>query len=288
VWGLTSLFAFVKWNYHSKDLTDNLAFYIIDVYPVVKFDRYWVVIINYFSRISTTGMLTKRQQKILNTVIKEYTKTGQPVSSQLLEKKHDFGIKPAMIRIEMQKLTDKGYLLQPHTSAGRVPTDKAYRFFVDGILGREFPLNERMTKIEEIFREEKDIFRLADRLTKFMAEETSSLAILDLPERDFIFKEGWEELLKETELFERDFFSDFAKAIEQFEQSFKDFEFNSGIKVYIGKESKVPKAKNLSVISAKCKLPNKEKATLTLVGPKRMDYNRNLSLVQSLNKYLER
>ena len=232
-------------------------------------------------------MLTKRQEKILNTVIKEYIKTGEPVSSQLLEKKHDFGIKPAMIRIEMQKLTDKGYLFQPHTSAGRVPTDKSYRFFVDNLLNKEPSLNERMSKIEEIFREEEDIFRLANRLTKFLAEETSSLAISNLPERDIVFKEGWEELLKEAEFFERDFFADFAKSIERFEESFKDLEVNSGVKVYIGKETKVPKAKNLSVISSKCKLPNKEKATLTLVGPKRMDYNRNLNLVQSLNKYLE-
>jgi len=245
-------------------------------------------------------MLTKRQKKILNTIIKEYIEKGEPVSSQLLEKKHDFGIRPAMIRIEMQKLTDKGYIFQPHTSAGRVPTDKGYRFFVDNLLAqqnflsenlsgreKEFPLNERMKKIEEIFREEEDVFRLANRLTKFLAEETSSLAILNLPERDLIFKEGWEELLKEAEFFEQDFFADFARVIEQFEQSFKDLRVNSGIKVYIGKETKVPKAKNLSVISSKCKLPNKEKATLTLVGPKRMDYNRNLGLVQSLNKFLE-
>ncbi len=243
-------------------------------------------------------MLTKRQQKILNTVIKEYIGTGEPISSQLLEKKHDFGIKPAMIRIEMQKLTDGGYLLQPHTSAGRVPTDKAYRFFVDNLLTRQnlkenlggqggLSFNERVGEIEEIFRED-DILKLADRLTKFIAEETSSLAILNLSERDFIFKEGWEELLKESESFERDFFSDFAETIEKFEESFDDFKINSGIKVFIGKENPVRKAKNLSVISSKCKFPNKEKATLTLVGPKRMDYNRNLSLIQSLNKFLER
>ena len=232
-------------------------------------------------------MLTKRQKKILNAVIKEYIETGEPVSSQLLEKKHDFGIGSAMIRVEMQKLTDRGYLLQPHTSAGRIPTDKSYRFFVDNLLQKEFPINDRTERIEEIFKEEGDIFKLASHLTKFLAEETSSLAILNLPERDFIFKEGWEELLKEAESFEQDFFSEFAGAIEKFEESFNDLKINSGIRVLIGKENPVKKAKNLSVISSKCKLPNKEKATLTLVGPKRMDYNRNLSLVQSLNKFLE-
>ena len=232
-------------------------------------------------------MLTKRQQKILNAVIKEYIEIGEPISSQLLEKKHDFGIGSAMIRVEMQKLTDRGYLLQPHTSAGRAPTDKSYRIFVNRIIEKHFSIDKDMEKIEEIFEEENDIFKLASHLTKFLAEETSSLAILNLPERDFIFKEGWEELLKEAESFEQDFFSDFAGVIEKFEESFNDLKINSGIRVFIGKENPVKKAKNLSVISSKCKLPNKEKATLTLVGPKRMDYNRNLSLVQSLNKFLE-
>lgn len=232
-------------------------------------------------------MLTKRQQKILNTVTKEYIEIGEPVSSQLLEKKYDFGIGSAMIRIEMQKLTDKGYLLQPHTSAGRIPTDKSYRFFVDKILEKEFPIDTEMDKIEEIFSGESDVFKLVSRLTSFMAEETSSLAIFNLPERNFMLKEGWEDLLKEAEFEEQEFLSDFVKTIETFEKGFKNLEINSGINVFIGKENLVPKAKNLSVISAKCNLPNKEKATLTLVGPKRMDYNRNLGVVQSLNNYLK-
>ena len=80
---------------------------------------------------------TERQQKILNTIIEEYINSAQPISSQLLEKKHNFGLSPATIRIEMQKLTDAGFLYQPHTSAGRVPTDEGYRFFVDDLLEKK-------------------------------------------------------------------------------------------------------------------------------------------------------
>src|SRR4030042_6643044 len=79
--------------------------------------------------------LTERQEKILDIALREYVATAQPVSSQELLKKHDFGVSPATIRNEMQKLTDKGYLLQPHTSAGRIPTDKGYRFFVNKLTG---------------------------------------------------------------------------------------------------------------------------------------------------------
>ncbi|MFC1630230.1 hypothetical protein ACFL06_01695, partial [Patescibacteria group bacterium] len=78
--------------------------------------------------------ITERQENILNKIVKEYVQSAQPVSSKLLEKKGNFGISPASLRIEMQKLTDNGYLLQPHTSAGRIPTDKGYRYFVNKLL----------------------------------------------------------------------------------------------------------------------------------------------------------
>ena len=67
----------------------------------------------------------------MDTIIREYIQSARPVSSQYLGEKYDFGICPASIRIEMQKLTDDGFLTQPHTSAGRIPTDKGYRLFVD-------------------------------------------------------------------------------------------------------------------------------------------------------------
>ncbi len=76
-------------------------------------------------------MITDRQADILNEIIKEYIKLASPVSSHSLEKKKGLNISSATIRNEMQKLTDEGYLCQPHTSAGRLPTDKGYRFFVD-------------------------------------------------------------------------------------------------------------------------------------------------------------
>ncbi|MBA4320031.1 MAG: heat-inducible transcriptional repressor HrcA, partial [Flavobacterium sp.] len=83
-------------------------------------------------------MLTERQTEILNRLIQEYIYSAKPVSSQLLEKKHNFGICPAMLRIEMQKLTEQEFLFQPHTSAGRTPTDKGYRFFVDKLFETGF------------------------------------------------------------------------------------------------------------------------------------------------------
>ena len=88
--------------------------------------------------------ITLRQGQILEKITREYIRLARPVSSQLLEEKYKLGICPATIRIEMQRLTDEGYLYQPHTSAGRVPTDKGYRFFVDNLLKKEIADREKI------------------------------------------------------------------------------------------------------------------------------------------------
>lgn len=234
--------------------------------------------------------VTDRQGEILNRIVQEYIELAQPISSRWLEKKYDFDICPATIRIEMQKLTDKGFLYQPHTSAGRIPTDRGYRFFVDNLLESEISERfEEIFKIEEIFKElEADIFKWATRLTKFLAEESSNFAILKLLERDFVWKEGWEKVLENPEFEERYLISDFTKLLANFEENIGDLKINSGIKIYIGRENPFPKAENFSIISSKCYLPDKEGGIISLLGPKRMAYDRNIGLINSLTKLMEK
>jgi len=244
--------------------------------------------------------ITERQGKILNSIVTDYINLAQPISSEFLEKKYNFGICPASIRIEMQKLTDKGFLFQPHTSAGRVPTDKGYRFFVDNLLKSEIPEFEDVLEIEDIFRGAgKDIFKLASRLTKFLAEQSSNFTILNLLDRDFLLKEGWEEILQEPEFEEKDLISNFTELLESFEENIESLKVNpvrnrkflngvnSEIKVYIGKENPFSKTKDFSIISSRCYLPEGEEGIISLLGPKRMAYDKNISLINSLVRALE-
>jgi len=233
--------------------------------------------------------ITERQGEILNRIVEDYIGLAQPISSEFLEKKHKFSVSPATIRIEMQRLTDGGFIFQPHTSAGRVPTDKGYRFFVDNLLKSEISEFEDVFEIEDIFQKAgKDIFKLASRLTKFLAEESSSLTILNLLERDFFWKEGWEEILREPEFEEKDLISHFTKLLESFEENIENLKINSGIKIYIGKENPFSKTKDFSIISSRCHLPEGEEGIISLLGPKRMAYDRNISLINSFKKILEK
>jgi len=226
--------------------------------------------------------ITERQIKILNQIVGDYIDLALPISSEFLEEKHRFGICPATIRIEMQKLTDKGYLFQPHTSAGRVPTDKGYRFFVDSLLEKKLEELE----IEDWFESEiKDTIRFIQSLTKNLASASEALALSYLEREKIFWKEGWEEILKQPEFEKKNYLTNFAEFLENFEENIEDFEINSGIKIYIGRENPFKKAKDFSIIISKCHFP--DEGIISLLGPKRMAYNRNISLVNSLIKTLE-
>ncbi len=83
----------------------------------------------------TTDLLSPRQQKILKIVISEYIRTGVPIGSKTLVKKYTLGVSSATVRNEMALLEEQAFLTQPHTSAGRIPTEKGYRYFVEKLMG---------------------------------------------------------------------------------------------------------------------------------------------------------
>jgi transcriptional regulator of heat shock response len=231
--------------------------------------------------------LSERQKTILEKIIEDYVALAQPVSSLELERKHDFGIRPAMLRIEMERLTDKGYLFQPFVSSGRVPTDKAYRFFVNSILERGVPEFSGIKTISAIMTQERqDLFKLASEMVRFLAHSSSSLALFSLPEKEILLKDGWEEIVREPEFANRDFFAGFADFLDEFEEDSQRLEINEGVNVFVGQENPLDKNGEFSLISCRCRLPGRQRGVLSLVGPKRMSYERNISLVDSLIKIL--
>jgi len=122
----------------------------------------------------------------LNVLIEEHTKTAEPIGSKFLAKKKGLDVSPATIRNELQKLTEMGYIYQPHTSAGRVPEEKALRYFLDKI----FP-NEEKKITEFIFREVRitkrkieDELKLAEELRNSLEEMLLMLDFEYLPEKD--------------------------------------------------------------------------------------------------------
>ena len=252
---------------------------------------------------------TERQKEILNSIIETHIKFAEPVSSKFLEEKYRFGICPATIRIEMQKLTEEGFIFQPHTSAGRVPTDKGYRFFVDDLFerkslrkGTDFEGEEDKSSSyhfavareckDWIEKEMTDSIKIIQAVTKNLASISSNLALAYLPDLEILWKEGWEEIIKEPEFEEKKAsIDDFIEMINSFEEEIGSLKINSNndssIRVYIGKENPFPKAREFSTIVSRCHFPKEENGILAIFGPKRMDYNKNIGLMDHLVRLLE-
>ncbi len=222
--------------------------------------------------------LSERRKEILDSIIETYIRTADPVSSKFLEKKYDFGICPATIRIEMQKLTDDGFIFQPHTSSGRVPTDKGYRFYVDNLKPKS-----GIRELSPIEREMNDSFKFFQNLTKRIAELTSNLALTYFPEEDVFFKEGWDSIFKEPEFEDADLVPKFAEMVENMEREIEEFKKIDFPQVFIGRENQLPGAQEFSTIISKIHLPEGKEGTVVIFGPKRMDYNKNVEVVKSLN-----
>ncbi|MGM0438850.1 MAG: DeoR family transcriptional regulator [Patescibacteria group bacterium] len=237
--------------------------------------------------------LTNRQRRILEIVVKDYIDIVEPISSHYIETNYDLGVSPATIRNDLKALVEKGYLLQPHTSAGRIPADKGYRYFVNKLLRRKRELKrnrnleERVRMMEERVQNEVNFLR---ELTGFLAGLSSSLTYSYLKDKNLLWKEGFEETLHDPEFKEVEkiySFLNFAKEFEQkFEQKFSRDLDRGEVRIYIGEESPF-KNKDFSILVSKCSFSNNEEGIVALLGPKRMAYDKNISLINSLVKLLE-
>ena len=124
--------------------------------------------------------LDERKKKILQAVIRNYLETGEPVGSRTISKYTDLNLSSATIRNEMSDLEEMGYILQPHTSAGRIPSDKDYRFYVDTMLG------EREREVEELkgllLEKDEKMDTLLKRVARVLATNTNYAAMITTPQ----------------------------------------------------------------------------------------------------------
>lgn len=130
--------------------------------------------------------MENRKQAILRAVVNEFTTSAVPVGSQALQSRYFVNLSSATIRSELADLTDRGYLAQPHTSAGRVPTDSGYRYFVDFLMNLE-PIPDRVkTFIEEELREAPaDVQGMVERVAMTVASVTQNASVASAPQGAF-------------------------------------------------------------------------------------------------------
>jgi len=249
-------------------------------------------------------MLSSRQVKLLDFIIREHVKTAKPVGSALIAKKAGFKLSPATLRNEMAELEKTGYLAQLHTSGGRVPTDKAYRYYVNSLLETKKNLNletGHKKKIKDALNgippDPREINKVVARVLSNLSE---NLVITGISQDQDFFKKGLVSLFENPEFKEFGEAFQLARFFEEFEGMFQFIErefFNTlgaprgiPVQIMIGKESPFRQIQHETVMCAKYGLPDNCVGSLTLVGPTRMDYEKNIALIRyttkSINKHI--
>jgi len=126
-------------------------------------------------------VIEDRKLAVLRAIVEDYVSTNEPVGSKSLVERHQLGVSPATIRNDMAALEDEGYITQPHTSAGRVPTDKGYRLFVDRLSSVK-PLSPPERKaIESFLSGAVDLDDVVHRTVKLLAQLTHQVAVVQYP-----------------------------------------------------------------------------------------------------------
>jgi len=135
--------------------------------------------------VKDPGSLDKRKAYILATVVYEYVATAEPVGSQTLTQKYNLGVSSATVRNEMAELEAGGYLVQPHTSAGRVPSDSGYRTYVDRLMQpEELGIEERKRIREELRDASHELDEIIDHTTRLLGRLSNNLAFLTRPQQE--------------------------------------------------------------------------------------------------------
>ncbi|MEW2133699.1 heat-inducible transcriptional repressor HrcA [Streptomyces sp. NPDC005435] len=126
-------------------------------------------------------MLSERRLQVLRAIVQDYVGTEEPVGSKALTERHNLGVSPATVRNDMAALEDEGFIAQPHTSAGRIPTDKGYRLFVDKLAGVKPMSAPERRAIQNFLDGAVDLDDVVARTVRLLAQLTRQVAVVQYP-----------------------------------------------------------------------------------------------------------
>lgn len=230
-------------------------------------------------------MISERQKKILNAIIEQYAEVAVPVGSSLLAKV--FNVSSATIRAEMSELERKGYIMQPHTSAGRVPTDKGYRFYVNEIADtKNLPKEDRAeraltARVTSAGLPEQTIRNAVDTLV----ELTHNLGLATIGPQ--LYMSGLSNLFGQPEFVHPAQVREIARLLDNLEPWLYEAAPNEPLSVYIGQENPIGRSAGASLIISRFRSPFSDRSYIGVLGPTRQNYADVMKLVARAGKTLE-
>lgn len=230
-------------------------------------------------------IMTERQKQILSAIIEQYAEVAVPVGSSLLAKVFD--VSSATIRAEMAELERMGYIRQPHTSAGRIPTDQGYRLYVNNLANLEAAAPERRAERALTARvthgglPERTIRNAVDTLV----ELTHNLGLATIGNQ--LYMSGLSNLFGQPEFIGGNQVQQVARLLDNLEPWLREAAPNEPLSVFIGSENPIGRSAGVSLIVSRFRSPFSDHSYIGTLGPTRQNYRDVMALVAHTGKTLE-
>lgn len=230
--------------------------------------------------------MTDRQAKILAAIVEQYAEVASPVGSSLMAKL--FSVSSATIRAEMAELERLGFIQQPHTSAGRMPTDKGYRFYVNN-LAQEATENLTEKRAERALTARVTSGGLPERTIRnavdTLVELTHNLGMATIGNQ--LYMSGLSNLFGQPEFIGGAQVQQVARLLDNLEPWLREAAPNEPLSVYIGAENPVGRSAQCSLIISRFRSPYSDRSYIGVLGPTRQSYRDVMNLVEHAGRTLE-
>jgi len=231
--------------------------------------------------------MTDRQQKILSAIVEQYAEVASPVGSNLMAKL--FNVSSATIRAEMAELEKLGFIAQPHTSAGRVPTDRGYRFYVNNLsesseiekVAERRGERALATRVQQAGAPERTIRNAVDTLV----ELTHNLGLATISNQ--LYMSGLSNLFGQPEFINGVQVQQVANLLDNLEPWLREAAPNKPLSVYIGQENPIGRTAGCTLIIGRFRSPFSDRSYIGTLGPTRQSYREVMNLVARAGQELE-
>ncbi len=230
--------------------------------------------------------LTVRQQQILSAIVEEYAEVASPVGSVTLAKL--FKVSSATIRNDMVTLEKLGYIEQPHTSAGRIPTDKGYRAFVNSISSKENTqpvINRNARAIDTRIQGAGEHEQAIRSAVRSLVEITNNVGLATIG--GSLYVRGFASLFAQPELLQAQNAQGVARLLDDLEPWLREAAPNKPLSVFIGKENPIGKSSQSTLIISRFRSPYSDRSYIGVLGPTRQNYRSAMALVAHTGRSLE-
>lgn len=224
-----------------------------------------------------------RTELILKLMIEDYIRTAQPVGSKYLNEQYQLGVSDATVRNELAALEADGFLRSPHTSAGRIPTEQGYLYYLQSLRDKRFVLEG--TPFQSTARA-KDTETTLKTMAKKLVEISGETAIVAINPK-WTYYTGVSNLFHKPDFQDPEVMQTLSGLIDQFDEVMSQMyrRLPEGPQVFIGSSN--PFGQEMATILVRYNVDEHTQGLLGLVGPLRMDYSRNLALIERAKEVID-